>query len=146
MDMRCRAGTAARPCAALRRILDVPVEVPWAAWRAIARLLPARLTLTWGTRGNPAAFYDWRFQRPKRRQRNEMNRRDQELLDKQLWSVSAAPRRGGALSLAFLAVFLAGLSAGGFLFANANNPAQVTAAHDPMVVLSLLNGAPPTLR
>jgi hypothetical protein len=76
-----------------------------------------------------------------------MNRRERELLDKQLWGVSPAPpRHRGALSLAFLAVFLTGLSAGGFLFAQKNNQAQVTAAHDPMVVLSLLNGAPPTLR
>jgi len=76
-----------------------------------------------------------------------MTRRDQELLDKQLWSVSPSPpRRRGALSLAFLAVFLGGLSAGGLLVAQANRQAQMTQAHDPMVVLSLLNGAPQTLR
>jgi hypothetical protein len=37
-----------------------------------------------------------------------MNRHDQDLLDKQLWGVSPTPPRNkGALSLAFLAVFLA---------------------------------------
>ena len=80
-----------------------------------------------------------------------MNRRDQELLDRQLWGVSPSPpRRRGALSLAFLAVFLGGLLggllAGGFLVAQSNHQAQMTQAHDPMVVLSLLNGAPQTLR
>jgi hypothetical protein len=75
-----------------------------------------------------------------------MNRRDQELLDKQLWGFSPRPpRSGGALSLAFLAVFLGGLSVGGFLSAPKNDQAQMM-AHDPLVVLSLLNGAPPTLR
>jgi hypothetical protein len=75
-----------------------------------------------------------------------MNRRDQELLDKQLWGVSPTPPRNrGALSLAFLAVFLGGLSIGSFLFANKNDQAQMT-AQDPLIVLSLLNGAPPTLR
>jgi hypothetical protein len=75
-----------------------------------------------------------------------MNRRDQELLDKQLWGVSPTPLRNkGALSLAFLAVFLGGLSIGGFLFAHKTDQAQMT-AQDPLIVLSLLNGAPPTLR
>lgn len=79
-----------------------------------------------------------------------MNRRDQELLDKQLWSVSPRPpRHDGALSLAFLAVFLGGLSIGGFLFAHKNDQAQQMTAQDPLTVLSLLdgtNGAPPAPR
>ena len=75
-----------------------------------------------------------------------MNQRDQELLDKQLWGVSPTPPRNkGALSLAFLAVFLGGLSIGGFLFAHRSTQAQMS-AQDPLIVLSLLNGAPPTLR
>ena len=79
-----------------------------------------------------------------------MNQRDQELLDKQLWSVSPAPPRNkGALSLAFLAVFLGGLSIGGFLSTHENDQAQHMTAQDPLVVLSLLNGAndaPPAQR
>jgi hypothetical protein len=75
-----------------------------------------------------------------------MNQRDQDLLDKQLWGVSPTPPRNkGALSLAFLAVFLGGLSIGGFLFAHKNDQAQMT-EQDPLIVLSRLNGAPPALR
>jgi hypothetical protein len=75
-----------------------------------------------------------------------MDQRDLELLDKQLWAVSPTPpRHRGALSLAFLAVFLGGLSIGGFLFAHNNDRAQIM-AQDPMIVLSLLNAVSPTLR
>jgi hypothetical protein len=76
-----------------------------------------------------------------------MNQRDQELLDKQLWGVSPTPpRKKGALSLAFLAVFLGGLSIGGFLSAHKTDQAQQMTAQDPLIVLSLLNGPPPSLR
>ncbi|MGB6348681.1 MAG: hypothetical protein WBG10_01515 [Pseudolabrys sp.] len=75
-----------------------------------------------------------------------MNQRDQELLDKQLWGMGPTPpRHKGALSLAFLAVFLGGLSIGGFLFAHNNDRARIM-AQDPMIVLSLLNAASPTPR
>jgi hypothetical protein len=86
--------------------------------------------------GQPDAFSVGKFGT-----RGPMNQRDQELLDKQLWSVSPTPpRHKGALSLAFLAVFLGGLSIGGFLFAHRNDQAQQTTAQDPLIVLSLLNG------
>jgi hypothetical protein len=44
-----------------------------------------------------------------------MNRRDQELLDKQLWGMSRRPHNGGIFALAFVTVFFVGLSIGGIL-------------------------------
>jgi len=43
-----------------------------------------------------------------------MNRRDQELLDKQLHGLTVAPRHDGVLVFAILAVFLAGMSSAAF--------------------------------
>jgi hypothetical protein len=51
-----------------------------------------------------------------------MNRRDQELLDKQLHAVYVAPRSDGVLMLAILAVFFAGIAVGGFFFAYTSEP------------------------
>ena len=51
-----------------------------------------------------------------------MNRRERELLDKQLHSIYAAPRSDGVLILAILAVFFAGIALGGFLFAYTSEP------------------------
>jgi hypothetical protein len=56
-----------------------------------------------------------------------MNRRDQELLDKQLSSLHLAPRHDGAMILAILAVFLIGMTAGSFLYAFTERPMQVAA-------------------
>lgn len=73
-----------------------------------------------------------------------MDRRDQELLDKQLWSVNpAAPRSGGTLGLTFVAAFLGGLFIGGFLFAHKSNQTQ-TMSHDAIIAFSLLNSSPTT--
>jgi hypothetical protein len=44
-----------------------------------------------------------------------MDRRDQELLDKQLSRVSPAPRNDGVMILAIVAVFFAGMTVGSFL-------------------------------
>ena len=57
-----------------------------------------------------------------------MTRRDQELLDKQLHAVYAAPRSDGVLMLAILAVFCAGIALGGFLYAYTSQPGPVRLA------------------
>lgn len=44
-----------------------------------------------------------------------MNRRDQELLDKQLHAIYVPPRHDGVLMLAILAAFFTGIALGGFL-------------------------------
>jgi hypothetical protein len=54
-----------------------------------------------------------------------MNRRDQELLAKQLRGFTAAPRADGVMILAVLAVFFAGLALGGFLFGYSATPAPM---------------------
>jgi hypothetical protein len=56
-----------------------------------------------------------------------MNRRDQELLDKQLSSLHLTPRHDGVMILAILAVFLVGMTAGGFLYAFTDQPMRVAA-------------------
>lgn len=69
-----------------------------------------------------------------------MNRRDQELLDKQLRGLNIAPRSDGIMILAILAVFFTGIAIGGFLYAYTDNPVQI-AAND--TVLTQPHGAPP---
>ena len=73
-----------------------------------------------------------------------MNRRDWELLDRQLQGVQPrAPVNNGALSLAFIAVFVAGLGFGGWLFANN----QMQRSNDQMIALLFhTDGSPPTMR
>jgi hypothetical protein len=73
----------------------------------------------------------------------KMNRRDQELLDKQLHGLSSAPRSDGILMLAILAVFFAGIAIGGFLYAYAEKPVQI-AAND--TVRTQTHGAPSIAR
>lgn len=68
-----------------------------------------------------------------------MDRRDQELLDKQLRTISP-PRNDGLLGLLGAAVFVAGLVLGASLFAP---PKQPVAPHDAMASMSL--GAPSTV-
>jgi hypothetical protein len=50
-----------------------------------------------------------------RREILPMNRRDAELLERQLHSVYVAPRGDGVLMLVILAVFFAGIALGGFI-------------------------------
>jgi hypothetical protein len=57
-----------------------------------------------------------------------MNRRDQELLDKQLHSIYVVPRNDGVLILAVLAMFFAGIALGGFLFAYTAQPGPLRVA------------------
>jgi len=47
----------------------------------------------------------------------KMDRRDQELLDTQMKRFQPPSRRDGLMILAIVGVFLAGMTAGGFLFA-----------------------------
>jgi hypothetical protein len=63
-----------------------------------------------------------------------MDRRDHELLDKQLRQLNPSPRSDGVLILAMLAVFCTGMALGGFLFAYKSEPIQIA-----------LNDAPPAI-
>lgn len=75
-----------------------------------------------------------------------MDKRDQELLDKQLWGVSPSPpRNGGIIGLEFAVAFLAGIAIGDILFAHEGKQMQI-ASHDAAAENSLVNGAPPTMR
>ncbi len=80
----------------------------------------------------------------------KLDKRDQELLDKQLWGVSSAPPKkifpnGLTAGLAIAAVFLAGMAVGDLLFAEQSKPVQI--AHDAaMVVISSSNDVQPILR
>lgn len=57
-----------------------------------------------------------------------MNRRDRELLDRQLRALYIPPRSDGVLMLAVLAVFFAGIALGGFLYAYTSEPGPVHVA------------------
>jgi hypothetical protein len=72
-----------------------------------------------------------------------MDRRDQELLDKQLRRVTPAPRNDGTMILAIVAVFVAGMTLGGYLAANHSAPMQV-AADD--TAAGAQPSTPPTMR
>jgi hypothetical protein len=74
-----------------------------------------------------------------------MDQRDQELLDKQLRGLNPSPRNDGVMVLAFFAVFLAGATLGGFLFAYKSEPTQI-ASNDATPAIFLPSGAPPMTR
>lgn len=63
-----------------------------------------------------------------------MNRRDQELLDKQLHAIYVPPRSDGVLMLGILAVFFAGIALGGFLFAYTSEPGPLQMASNAPIV------------
>jgi hypothetical protein len=72
---------------------------------------------------------------------DDMNRHDRELLDRQMSRCQLPPRRDGALILAMVGVFIAGLTAGGLLFTFGNAPSTPTASDDGRTALAfLLNG------
>jgi len=58
-----------------------------------------------------------------------MNRRDRELLDRQMSRFQPPPRRDGVLILAMARIFIAGLTAGGLLF-TFGIPSALTASND----------------
>jgi hypothetical protein len=70
-----------------------------------------------------------------------MDGRDRELLDKQLRRLAPPPRSDGALALAGVALFLAGLTLGSFLFAYEDQPTR-TAANDTAPPIFSPHGAP----
>jgi hypothetical protein len=74
-----------------------------------------------------------------------MNQRDQDLLDKQLSSLHLAPRQDGVLILAILAVFLVGMTVGGFLYAFTDQPMRV-AANDLAPAVSSVPYTPQIIR
>jgi hypothetical protein len=70
-----------------------------------------------------------------------MNRRDRELLDRQMSRIQIPPRRDGVLILAMVGVFIAGLTSGGLLFTFVKTPSTTTASDDGTTALAfLLNG------
>jgi len=71
-----------------------------------------------------------------------MNRRDQELLDKQFSWLHDAPRDDGALALAAVVVFLAGISPGGAVFAHTGTKQFVS--NDLSAAIFISNDAEPT--
>jgi hypothetical protein len=75
-----------------------------------------------------------------------MGRRDQELLDKQLWGASPSPpRNGGILGLEFVVVFLVGIAIGGILFAHESKQIMQIASHDTTAAISFLNVPKPEI-
>lgn len=54
-----------------------------------------------------------------------MDRRDRELLDKQLRHVQTVPRNGGIMALALLTVFFTGMAVGGFAYAYTGAPVRI---------------------
>jgi hypothetical protein len=74
-----------------------------------------------------------------------MNRRDQELLDKQLSSVHLTPRHDGVMILAIFAVFLVGVTVGGFLVAYTDQSMRV-AANDLAPAVSQVPYTPQIVR
>jgi hypothetical protein len=76
-----------------------------------------------------------------------MNQRDWELLDKQLGGFSSRPpQNSNEVGLVAVSVFLAGMIAGGVLFAHDSSKHPQVASRDVMVAYSLLDGGPPTIR
>ena len=71
-----------------------------------------------------------------------MDYRDQELLDRQLRKVTP-PRHDGILALAIVAMFFAGMTLGGMLVAQEDQPLRI-AANDGAPIAALFNGTPPT--
>jgi hypothetical protein len=74
-----------------------------------------------------------------------MNRRDQELLDKQLSGVHLTSRHDGVMILAIFAVFLVGVTVGGFLVAYTDQPMRV-AANDLAPAVSQVPYTPQIVR
>ncbi len=76
----------------------------------------------------------------------KLDKRDQELLDKQLWGVSSAPpqnRNGLINGLMILTALLAGIIIGDILFAQ-SNPVQNTL--DRIAAISPSNDSQPIMR
>jgi hypothetical protein len=70
-----------------------------------------------------------------------MNRRDQELLNKQFRWLSPSPRSDGVMILAMVTLFFAGIVLGGAVVAHESGPMQI-ASNDTTAAISP-SGAPP---
>jgi hypothetical protein len=70
-----------------------------------------------------------------------MNRRDRKLLDKQIGKLAAPPSNGPLMMLVVAAVFVIGMTLGGFLVGYRGAPVHV-AANDAKLALSLPDNAP----
>ena len=69
-----------------------------------------------------------------------MDKRDQELLDRQLWGVSPGPpRNAGITGLEFALVFLVGIAVGSVLFAHERKQIMQIASYDTAGAISFLN-------
>jgi hypothetical protein len=78
---------------------------------------------------------------------DNMNRRDRELLDRQMSRIQSQPRRDGVLILGMVGVFIAGLTAGSLLFTFGSNSSTPTASDDGRTALAFfLNGTGNTTR
>jgi len=75
---------------------------------------------------------------------SKMDQRDQDLLDKQIGRLTPAPRNGGVMILAILAVFFSGIALGGFLVGYKSGPTRI-AANNAIHAMSFPRGAPPIL-
>lgn len=74
-----------------------------------------------------------------------MDWRDRKLLDKQMRRLGPSPRHDGAMILALVAVFLAGMTLGAAMFAHKIQPTRFT-SNDAMASLFLARTPPPSAR
>ena len=76
-----------------------------------------------------------------------MDRRDRELLDRQMSRIQLPVPRDGVLILAMAGVFIAGLTVGGLMFTFGGNRSTPTASHDGRTALAFfLKGTAHTTR
>ena len=74
-----------------------------------------------------------------------MNKRDQELLDKQLGRIVPGARHDGIMILTVVAVFFVGLALGAILFPRGIESAQI-ASNEASAPVSVTDGARPNAR
>jgi hypothetical protein len=73
-----------------------------------------------------------------------MNRRDQELLQKQLHGLTVASRSDGVLMLAVVGVFVAGIALGSLVYPKTVEPMRIAANDAPAILMP--PAAPPIAR
>jgi NhaP-type Na+/H+ or K+/H+ antiporter len=71
-----------------------------------------------------------------------MDRHDEELLDKQVRRIAPPPPNNGLTLLAIVAVFLAGLTFGGFLFMPKRESIRTASNNATSTLSFFLNGGP----
>ena len=75
-----------------------------------------------------------------------MNRRDQELLNRQMGRLQPPSRRDGMIVLVLVATFLAGMTAGSIFSFGTHSPAQPPSDDGKTALAFFLNGAPKATR